>query len=61
MTTLFAVMLALSTPCQAEGQTNCHWDASVQGNGHGTSYVVFGLTPSLNLLVRADGVVKVVE
>lgn len=29
----------LSTPCAEEDSLNCVWDASVQGNGVGQSYI----------------------
>ena len=37
---LIIVTLALlSPPCASEGDTNCYWDASTQGNGQGRSFV----------------------
>lgn len=30
---------SLSVPCPTEDSTNCYWDASVQGNGEGRSFV----------------------
>lgn len=39
MSMLFALILALVTPCEYEDSTNCHWDASRRGNGLGYSFV----------------------
>ena len=30
----------LLTPCEQEDSDNCYWDAEVQGNGQGRSFVV---------------------
>ena len=29
----------LLTPCPTEDSTNCVWDATAQGNGHGQSFI----------------------
>lgn len=34
--------LALRTPCATEDSTNCYWNASVQGDGSGESFVTVG-------------------
>lgn len=34
------LVVAETTPCQAEDSLNCYWDASVRGNGHGHSFTV---------------------
>lgn len=39
MSLIFALMLALSTPCEFEEDTNCYWNAAEQGNGEGESFV----------------------
>lgn len=31
---------ALTTPCAEEDSDNCYWNASLQGNGEGSSFVV---------------------
>lgn len=33
---------ALATPCATEDSTNCYWNASVQGDGSGESFVTVG-------------------
>jgi len=38
-TLLFALVVAFLTPCATEDSTNCHWDASVRGNGTGHSFI----------------------
>lgn len=40
--TLMLVLMAVLPPCESEDSTNCAWDASVQGNGTGNSFVDFG-------------------
>lgn len=30
---------AVSTPCVTEDSRNCHWQADVQGNGRGRSFI----------------------
>lgn len=36
---LFAFLFAVTPPCQQEDDTNCHWSATVQGNGNGYDFV----------------------
>ena len=36
---ILILTIALSTPCATEDDTNCTWDANIQGNGVGTSFV----------------------
>lgn len=35
------VPLVQATPCRAEDDTWCHWNASVQGNGQGHSFTTY--------------------
>lgn len=45
MLTIMAVILSLILPpCATEDSNQCTWDASVQGNGQGTSFVAIGDT-----------------
>jgi hypothetical protein len=37
---LFAAMFAVMPSCVVEDDNNCKWDATVQGNGEGTSFIV---------------------
>ena len=40
---IVTLLLSLMPPCAHEdGPAPCYWDASVQGNGTGTSYVLLG-------------------
>lgn len=44
MFTSFIITLALIMgypACPTEDSTHCYWDASVQGNGVGTSFVAY--------------------
>ena len=34
----------LLTPCPTEDSANCVWDATIQGNGHGQSFIDIGGT-----------------
>ena len=36
---MLVLSLAGFTPCTYEDSSDCYWDASVQGNGVGTSFV----------------------
>lgn len=38
------MMLALVQPCKTEDSRNCYWNAAVQGNGAGQSFVDVGGT-----------------
>jgi hypothetical protein len=47
-----SIAAALETACPVEDSTNCYWDASIAGNGIGTSFVnieghIFPLTTIL--------------
>lgn len=37
---LISMLFTVTPPCASEDANNCHWDASVQGNGTGNSFVV---------------------
>lgn len=37
---LFAIMMAILPACDTEDGNNCSWDASEQGNGQGSSFIV---------------------
>lgn len=39
---LLSLLLGVLPACASEDATNCAWDASVQGNGQGSSFVVVG-------------------
>lgn len=44
-TVFLTLALALSTPCATEDATNCYWNANVQGNNVGVSFVdILGAT-----------------
>lgn len=36
---LITLLLSILPTCAHEGDNMCTWDASVQGNGQGTSYI----------------------
>lgn len=44
MNTLAAILFTLMPACPTEDSSNCKWDAQVQGNGLGHSFVVVGNT-----------------
>jgi len=39
LTALVVLMLSFSRSCPTEDSDMCYWDATVQGNGQGTSFV----------------------
>lgn len=41
---LLALLLALLPACATEDSTNCGWDASLHGNGTGSSFITIGTT-----------------
>lgn len=44
MTVIISLILALSTPCEAEDAVTCYWNAEQQGNGEGQSFIDVGGT-----------------
>ena len=38
-TIVLAAFMAILGPCETESSNNCVWDASVQGNGTGSSFI----------------------
>lgn len=42
MEIIFAILISLLPACDSEEARNCYFDASVQGNGKGTSFVDIG-------------------
>jgi hypothetical protein len=39
MITMFAVLMAALPACSTEDSINCAWNAEIQGNGAGTSFI----------------------
>lgn len=44
MDIIFALLFFFASPCEHEDSTNCSWNAQVQGNGEGDSFVDIGGT-----------------
>ena len=40
MTFLLAILIYFMPACASEDANNCYWDASTQGNGEGSSFLV---------------------
>lgn len=41
---ILALLTAILPPCATEDANNCSWNASTQGNGQGSSFVVLNGT-----------------
>jgi hypothetical protein len=41
---ILALLLSLFPPCPTEDSSWCGWDAAVQGNGRGQSFIALGST-----------------
>ena len=51
---ILAIIAMWSTPCAHEYSTNCYWDAQVQGNHQGVSFLSIG-----NVHILSNGTVEV--
>jgi hypothetical protein len=55
LATLFAILSAVLPPCEHEDSEACHWNASVRGNGEGTSFVTVRVEAFLLVTIYEDG------
>lgn len=52
--TSFDTLASALPPCPTEDSVNCHWDASLEGNREGESFVAI-LVNGVTVLIYEDG------